>query len=139
MTRVADWDVRLAAFLRARRAQGFAWGQRDCALFAADWVKEATGEDPAAAYRGKYRTAAGALKALRRQGHGDLAEAVTAALGPPLETTALMGRGDIGQVQSIDSAFEGALGVCAGADIAVLSEDGVVLLPRKAALKAWRV
>ena len=47
-----DWPERLAAFIDERRRVAFRWGESDCALFAADWVCEATGADPAAQWRG---------------------------------------------------------------------------------------
>lgn len=47
-----DWPERLAEFVDAHRRVAFRWGENDCALFAADWVLEATGEDPAATWRG---------------------------------------------------------------------------------------
>lgn len=47
-----DWPERLADFVDARRRAAFRWGVNDCALVAADWVREATGADPAAQWRG---------------------------------------------------------------------------------------
>ena len=47
-----DWPERLAAFVDARRRAAFRWGTNDCCIFAADWVLEATGVDPAAHWRG---------------------------------------------------------------------------------------
>jgi hypothetical protein len=48
--------ARLAEFLSTAAARGFAWGQHDCMLFAADWARELTGRDPAMAFRGGYET-----------------------------------------------------------------------------------
>ena len=47
-----DLDERLSAFIDAHRRAAFRWGENDCARFAADWVLEATGDDPAATWRG---------------------------------------------------------------------------------------
>ncbi|WP_404927160.1 DUF6950 family protein [Mesorhizobium sp. ORM16] len=44
------------------------WGFTDCTLFAADWVVEATGKDPAAELRGAYFDADGAEVILRAAG-----------------------------------------------------------------------
>jgi hypothetical protein len=44
----------LRQYLSEAARQGFAWGKRDCMLFAADWVLLRTGADPAAAWRGRY-------------------------------------------------------------------------------------
>lgn len=47
-----DWPERLAAFIDAHRRAAFRWGTNDCCIVAADWVLEATGDDPAAQWRG---------------------------------------------------------------------------------------
>lgn len=47
-----DWPERLAEYIESRRRRVFRYGSDDCALFAADWVFEATGVDPAATWRG---------------------------------------------------------------------------------------
>jgi len=58
----------LSVFLRAAARADFAWGACDCALVMADWCRRARGIDPAARLRGRYRTARGALRAVRRRG-----------------------------------------------------------------------
>lgn len=62
----AAW--RLAALLRARVAQPFAWGVRDCAMLAFDAALAITQRDPAADLRGAYTTAPQAWRLLRRMG-----------------------------------------------------------------------
>ncbi len=62
----SDFAERLHAAVAARRGQPFQWGENDCALFACDLVEAATGVDYAAPFRGRYRTAAGAARALKR-------------------------------------------------------------------------
>lgn len=59
---------RLAAFLERRTATPWAWGRADCALFAADWILEARGFDPAADWRGRYATALGCRRLLKKRG-----------------------------------------------------------------------
>ena len=59
--RVEAWPEHLIAFLSERRGRPFAWGSNDCCLFAADWIRTATGYDPAAKVRGTYSTFLGAL------------------------------------------------------------------------------
>jgi len=56
MMRKHSWESDLHNFLEARRPMPFAWGQNDCALFAADAVAAVTGDDPGAAWRGTYAT-----------------------------------------------------------------------------------
>jgi hypothetical protein len=60
--------MQLAAFLSAAASQGFAWGRHDCMLFAADWARALTGDDPAAAWRGSYDSQFGALAILTAEG-----------------------------------------------------------------------
>lgn len=58
----------LADFLAAERRHPWAWGGKDCALWVADWVKAATGKDPAAPYRGAYHDADTCHALLKREG-----------------------------------------------------------------------
>lgn len=57
-----------------QRRTPFVWGETDCALFAADCVRAMTGDDPAKRFRGKYTSAEGAVKAIRKAGAADLGE-----------------------------------------------------------------
>lgn len=68
MTRFPDWPERLSTFIESRRKAVFSWGRQDCCLMAADWVLAATGEDPAAKYRGKYRDERGATRIIHKAG-----------------------------------------------------------------------
>ena len=58
----------LAGFLDLEAAAAFDWGTRDCWLLPADWIRRRTGRDPAAAWRGRYRTAGGARRLIVRGG-----------------------------------------------------------------------
>ena len=60
--------MRAADYIRATALLPFVWGQRDCALWAASLVAEATGRDPAAALRGTYSDWAGCRAVLARHG-----------------------------------------------------------------------
>jgi len=141
--RAGDWEAALGAFLAACEGRPYAWGEHDCALFAAGAVQAMTGADPAAAFRGRYRSKRGAAKALRELGAGTL-EATIDGLFETI-TPAFAQRGDL-------VLHEGAVGVSAGrfalfvgdalqgaeggADVAVA---GLVRVPRAAWEKAWRV
>lgn len=92
MQRRPDWPERLAYFLATRALLPFAWGLNDCALFAADWVLDCTGQDPAADLRGAYGDERGAAQVLHR--HGGLLAIVQARL--PRRDNALQAhRGDV--------------------------------------------
>lgn len=47
----------LADYLDSCCRRRWEWGTHDCTLFAADWVRHATGIDSAAEWRGRYATA----------------------------------------------------------------------------------
>lgn len=70
VSRLPDWDRRLDAYLAAAAARPFVWGGgaggQDCVLFALGAVEAMTGVDGAADIRGRYTTALGALKTMRR-------------------------------------------------------------------------
>lgn len=140
MTRFEDWPIRLDRFLQAASGRPFSWGGHgggsDCALFAADAVQAIRGDDPAAAFRGRYTTAIGAARALKRYGAGDLESTATMMLGEPLANPLLAQRGD---VVSVDTEDGPALGVCVGAKVAVVGKTGLVQMQLRGARKAWRV
>lgn len=135
LTRREDWPEQLLGFVEARRDVPFAWGANDCALFAADAVQAMTGHDFAAGFRGRYRTALGAMKALRSNGAADLAAYLTRVLGAPV-APALARRGDV----VVFAAVEGpALGVVVGSQAAAAGPEGVTWVPASRWQQAWRV
>lgn len=137
MKRHQDWPIRLARFLQAASKRPFSWGETDCALLTADWVLEATGRDPAAAFRGQYTTQLGAARALARLGSGDLETTASLMLGPPLDNPLEARRGDVCSIATDEGP---ALGVCAGAYVAVVTPtEGWGVHPLTSILKAWRV
>ena len=130
---------RLSAAVKARRGRSFQWGSHDCCTFACDVIRDAGGVDYAAPFRGRYTTALGAARALRRFAGGGLetaAEKITQDNGleevPPL----MAQRGDF---VLIDVAEGPALGVCLGEFLAAAGPDGAATFPLKRARRAWRV
>ena len=122
----------LHAFCAAHRAQPFAWGSNDCALFASDWVLAATGTDPAAAFRG-YRTAQEAARLVSE--HGGLAAIATAALGPPIRAMYAI----TGDIVLVDLDGRETLGVCNGQTVLGPGPDGLAVGTIDLALQAWKV
>jgi len=136
MHRLPDWEARLAAYLEPLRLRPFAWGSHDCCLFTAGAVLAMTGVDPMPEFRGRYSTAIGAERALRRYGAGSLDATLDtkfAGVAP-----ALAHRGDIVMAG-------GLLGICGGPFLyAVGSEgdrEGLIALQRSGWEQplAWRV
>lgn len=132
MIRRSTWEADLSSYILATRYQPFIWGTLDCALRAAGAVEAMTGVDPAAEYRGKYSTAAGAERALRRIGAGTL-EASWDAKFDVVEP-GFVRRGDI--------VWDGeAVGICVGAEALLFVEEhgGEIRVPRRDWLKGWRI
>lgn len=65
--RFPDWQTRLDTYLREAAARGAVWGETDCCMNAANAVRDCTGVDLAAGFRGRYTTATGAVRVLRRE------------------------------------------------------------------------
>jgi hypothetical protein len=120
MRRVEGWRGRLAAYLAASAGRPFEWGRHDCALFAADCIEAMTGEDPAAAFRGRYRSLNGGLKALRKAGHADHVALATALLDEV--APAFAQAGDLAMIATPEGA---AMGIVQGHRVYVLRPEGL--------------
>jgi hypothetical protein len=132
--RLNGWELRLVEEVSAAQSKAFQWGVHDCATWAFDVRRALTGEDAAAAWRGKYKTEAGAARVLRKlkcKAVEDLAQSI---LGDPLPAVLLAQRGDI-----LLGGAERALGVCVGSHGLFLQPNGLVSVPLKACFSAWRV
>lgn len=116
-------------------ATPFVDGTADCALTVADWVMAATGcPDPADHLRGRYRTALGRERLLRRQGGLEAVMTVCAAKAGLSETTNPV-RGDVGLIRTGGQTLAA---ICLGGRWAAKGQ-GVLVAPADAVLKAWRV
>lgn len=136
MTRDPRWPHLLDDFIEAARHRPFAWGVHDCGLFAANWIRQATGVDPAKRWRRRYTTERGAWRVLRNDGLLDMEDVGRAAYGEPMENARLAGRGDI---VSVLSGGLVCLGVHLGHRVVCAGPDGLVFLPVSAIRHAWRV
>ncbi len=125
----------MTKFIRAAMRREFVWGERDCILFCTDWVKEVTGIDPAARWRGSYHSKAEAQTII--DGFGGLVELCDEGYAGVLERCepedALVGvitsiEGDVGAVRS-------------GISWVVLTEHGIgrVRIDLADCLAAWGV
>lgn len=129
--RRADWPERLAAFVDARRRVAFRWGVNDCALFAADWVLEATGDDPAATWRG-YASEAEAQSII------DAAGGMRGLVSlPERATTGLAQRGDVVLAEHEGRQLFGV--VVGGGRYAAPGLRGIEFRPMSEALIAFEV
>jgi len=113
----------------------FSWGSHDCATWAFDLCCElGGGEDIAALWRGRYCTAIGAHRVMKRLGWDSLEAAGRELLGAPLAAVLQAGRGDL-----VVGGQEPTYGVCVGARVAFVAPDGLIFLPLVACSLAWRV
>lgn len=123
MKRLSDWHSRFVAAMEEARRTPFAWGEHDCG---ADWagraVEAITGTNPAPKSLCRYKTARGALGAMKRAGADNLADLVANYLPEIHPSRAVMG--DIAAVK-VDGPFSYALGVVNGPTILVRGPEGM--------------
>jgi hypothetical protein len=132
--KVTGWEVLLAATVDDARTRSFTWGTHDCATWAFDLRRDLTGgDDTAALWRGRYRTARGAPRVMRRLGWANMSEAGIALLGVPLVNVRLAQRGDL-----VLSPYASSFGVCLGAQVAFLAPEGLTLRALTSCALAWR-
>jgi hypothetical protein len=139
--RYVDWQVRLGNYFSSVRDREFKWGEFDCCIFACDAVREQTGLDLAAEFRGIYFSYGSAVKMMRRfcgGGVEQVAEKVTAQFNIPEVPRLCARRGD---VMLLDTERGPALGIVGldgwmvfGASFKGLSRTPLVLCRR-----AWRI
>ncbi len=134
LTRLPDWERRLARVVERHLDTPAEWGVSDCLLTVADVVEAVTGTDPAANERGTYSTEAGAAKVMRRRKCADV-EAVLAKLFPPVGRLSAS-RGDVGV---IDRDGELVAGFVTERGFAVKDEAGLVFFPQTAIRSAFKV
>ena len=142
-----DWEMRLQSFLWSRLWTPFKWQDNDCCTFAADGVKEMTGEDPAKWFRGKYVTRFGAYKSIKEFAGGsfeDMALKIATDMGGKFVEKPEFGDIALVRIQNIDqraARLSGGLTlgiVCNDGFVAVPGKDGMVLNPQATIVKAWR-
>ncbi|TGR32993.1 hypothetical protein EN792_006145 [Mesorhizobium sp. M00.F.Ca.ET.149.01.1.1] len=135
LTRLPDWDRRLARMVNEHNKTPGEWGTSDCLLTVMDAVVAVTGFDPADDIRGgKYSTPAGATKILLKRGFADV-EAALASLFPPVATL-MAQRGDVGVVER-----DGVLscGFVCDRGFAVKDERGLSFIPQTEIKSAFKV
>lgn len=128
--RLADWQLRYAACLRARQGVPFAWGAQDCAQLAAAVVHACTGH---VVVLPAYNSGRQGMRRLR--GLGGLRAGVCAVLGPCIAPN-LARTGDLLLIQS---GRRHALAVCNGAAAIGPGPAGLVAVSMRHAVAAWRV
>jgi len=131
--KLPDWQLRLEAFVQARRTAPFVWGANDCCTFAADAVAAITGQESAMASLRTYGTAKQAYRTIKR--HGGIAAIATQVLGQPVATQFA----NVGDVVLVTVGKHPALAICNGGTAMDPSAAGIVAMPMSHARMCWRV
>lgn len=131
MQKRADWRSRLHAHLESVRGVPFAFGKNDCALFTAAAVEAMTGQDPASAFRGGYKTRLGGLRKIRAAGFDDQIDFVSRTFHEVQPAFASVG--------DIVLTTGGVLGVHVGDRVAVAGDDGLGFLPVEDVSRAFSI
>ena len=135
MPRVEHWERLLAAAIDTARARPFVWGIHDCPTFAFETAMILTGgQDTAALWRGRYATALGGARVMRRLGWASLEDMGRALLGEPRPTVLLAQRGDI---VLADSGL--GFGICTGASAVGMAPEGFANVPLTSCRLAWPI
>jgi len=124
----------LSTFLEDLARQPFVDGAADCVLSVADWIVLKGHPDPAEPYRGRYRTALGRQRLIRRSG-GLMALMSDGAARAGLSETTNPVRGDVGLIEAYGQTVAA---ICLGERWAIKG-DGLVVAPAECLLMAWRV
>lgn len=132
LTRVHDWQERLAAFIAGRREQTFAWGPGDCGHFAAGAIEATTGVDVLTPALPSWNSRREAVRAMRTLGNS-MREVTTAVLGEPVPP-AFASIGDIGLTDA-----PSALVVCNGSSWLGVGRDRVEAVAAERVVCAWKV
>lgn len=129
MKRLENWRDRLRAYVRATARMPFEFGTNDCALFAAGAIREMTGVDLAAEFRGQYSDEATGRVLLAKSGFNSPID-MLAAHFPEAERARA---GDICVV------YGDVTGVSQGRAVYVLTADGIATVPATAIERVFRV
>lgn len=121
----------LIAYAAEAGQKPFRPGRHDCALFAAGWVKLATGQDLARGWRSTYRSLKRGQKLLEEAGFADHVDFAGAHL--PEIAPAFAQIGDLAVLETQ------AFGIVTGEMIYCLKPEGLGLVPRGQARRAFQV
>ncbi len=131
--RKEGWEALLHEHLHNANNTDFEWGKKDCALWCADWVQRATGEDFAAAWRGKYFNEQTLQQVMFESGFAT-AEEIADATGYKSVPISFAQRGDVVLHPTL-----ACLGICNGMFSHFLMLAGVTKVNTLKCKKAWRV
>jgi len=137
VNRTFDWPEKLDEVIRKAKTIPFSWGKHDCTLFACDCVKAMTGEDFAKGFRGKYKSALGAIKLIKRlDGVDDIFSLADKKLGESYPATTAR-RGDV--IGYLDDGNK-VLGIAVAGKSVLLTPDGKITFKTLSECdRCWRI
>lgn len=130
-------DDPLAVFLRDCVHRTYVIGRWDCGLMCAEWVRLCRGVDPAAEWRGRYKTEIGLARLLKRRG-GIVAHFDQCLTAAGARRTGAPERGDIA---IIEGPHWPVGGIVTGTNVVACAWSGIISRRRDLApiLAAWSV
>jgi hypothetical protein len=134
VTRLPDWEPRLAAYLASVRTRPHVYGENDCLLHVGRAVEAVTGADLYSEHVGRYHDARTAAKYLRSLGSRTPATYLAKLFSEKPVARAM--RGDI----LIDD--EGIPGICIGGEALMVGmgeKEGLVRVPRRKCVRCFAV
>jgi hypothetical protein len=130
-------NAALTAFLLESYELSFEWGERDCGLWVAEWVKRVRGVDPGQSFRGRYKTAFGCARLVKR--HGDLLRLATEAFAAAGLVKIEVGEAQPGDIACVDANRGQTLGLFVRNRVAMIVDRGIVSTSAYPVLRAWKV
>lgn len=142
MTRIHNWQSALSVAIDQQERLPHVYGQTDCVMRvginAAALLREPKHGEILAAmerYRGRYTSLTGAYRVLRKDGLTPLS--LIGKHFDELDHPVMAGDGDIGALKQDGKHW--AFGTFIRGHLYVATENGIGILPRGLAQKAWRV
>lgn len=133
--RLEGWEGRLAAVIEAARGEPYELGRHDCFRLACRSAQALTGVDLWSEWAGTYRTRSQALRRITEYA-GTYDRAFSRLFGCEPVDVRQARQGDV--LKFVENG-EPHLGVCVGAEAAVLGEKGLLFVPLLDCERCWRI
>lgn len=130
------WELRLDAVISRARGLPYVIGEHDCFRVACGAVEALTEIDLWSPWAGSYATRLQALRRIHAYCGGGFTQAFSKLSATSPADIKLARRGDI--VEYVEQR-EPHLGVCIGAEIALLAENGLRFYPLRLGRHCWRI
>jgi len=127
-------DAALVSYLQSQAGKAFAWGELDCALFVADWVKIARGHDGAVWFRGRYSTEGEAKAYVDHNGLVSLLADCCMAIG-----VRRTGKAEIGDFGVVERAGRQICAIRTAGGWAMMAKRGIMSTPHVEVLAVWQI